>query len=77
VAVENERLKKAHLNSMQACDGDAERTIRRAGTRRPTLDHNMVYVAGESLGIGRLGSDGFWMRDYGGEVRVGRPFGAR
>jgi hypothetical protein len=25
----------------------------------------------------RLVSDGFWMRDYGGGVRVGRPFGAR
>ena len=23
------------------------------------------------------GSDGFWVRDYGGGVRVGRPFGAR
>jgi hypothetical protein len=30
-----------------------------------------------TLGIGRLGSDGFWIRDYGGGVRVGRPFGAR
>jgi len=26
--------------------------------------------------IGHLGSDGFWMRDYGGGVRV-VPFGAR
>ena len=27
--------------------------------------------------VGRLGVDGFWMRDYGGGVRVGRPVGAR
>jgi hypothetical protein len=28
-------------------------------------------------GIGRFGSEGFWVRDYRGGVRVGRPFGAR
>ena len=27
--------------------------------------------------VGRLGVDGFWVRDYGGGVRVGRPVGAR
>jgi hypothetical protein len=27
--------------------------------------------------VGRLGSDGFWDRDYGWGVRVRRPFGAR
>jgi hypothetical protein len=28
--------------------------------------------------VGRLGGEGFWMRDYGGGTgRVGRPFGAR
>ena len=25
--------------------------------------------------VGRLGVDGFWVRDYGGGVRVGRPVG--
>ena len=25
--------------------------------------------------VGRLGVDGFWMRDYGRGVRVGRPVG--
>jgi hypothetical protein len=30
----------------------------------------------QSLGIGRLGSEGFWVMDHGG-FRVGRPFGAR
>ena len=29
---------------MPASDEDAERTIRRAMNRRPTLDHNMVCV---------------------------------
>jgi len=27
--------------------------------------------------VGRLGVNGFWVGDYGGEVRVGRPVGAR
>ena len=27
--------------------------------------------------VGRLGVDGFWVRDYGWGVRVGRPLGAR
>jgi hypothetical protein len=27
--------------------------------------------------IARLGSEGFWMRGYGGEVRVGRSLGTR
>ena len=31
----------------------------------------------QSLGIGRLGSEGFWMGDYGEGGRVDRPFGAR
>jgi len=34
---------------MQACDEDAEHTIGRTETSRPTMDHNMVYVAGEIL----------------------------
>jgi|LauGreDrversion2_3_1035106.scaffolds.fasta_scaffold652021_1 hypothetical protein len=34
---------------MPACDEDAERTIARAETSRPTLDHKMVYVAGKNL----------------------------
>jgi hypothetical protein len=34
---------------MPACDEDAEHTIGRAATRRPTLDHNMVCVVGEIL----------------------------
>ena len=31
----------------------------------------------QNLSIGRLGSDGFWKRDYGWGGRVGRPFGTR
>ena len=27
--------------------------------------------------VGRLGVDGFWVGDYGGGFRVGRPVGAR
>ena len=27
--------------------------------------------------VGRLGVDGFWVGDYGGVVRIGRPVGAR
>jgi hypothetical protein len=27
--------------------------------------------------VGCLGGEGFWVWDYGGGVRVGRPFGAR
>jgi hypothetical protein len=34
---------------MTASDEDAEDTIGRAAAHRPTLDHNMVYVAGENL----------------------------
>jgi len=34
---------------MPASDEDAEHTIRRAMNRRPTLDHNMVYVPGKNL----------------------------
>jgi hypothetical protein len=34
---------------MPASDEDAERTIGRAATRRPTMDHNMVYVPGDNL----------------------------
>jgi hypothetical protein len=40
-------VKPAHLYAMSACDEDAEHTIRRAMNRRPTLDHNMVNVAGK------------------------------
>ena len=40
-------VKPAHLYAMSACDEDAEHTIRRALNRRPTLDHNMVNVAGK------------------------------
>ena len=39
----------AHLNSMLASDEDPEHTNGRATTRRPTLDHNMVYVPGKNL----------------------------
>ena len=42
-------VKPAHLNSMPASDEDPEHTNGRAVTRRPTLDHNMVYVAGKYL----------------------------
>jgi hypothetical protein len=38
-----------HLNLMPASDEDAERTIGRAATRRPSLHHNMVYVVGKNL----------------------------
>jgi hypothetical protein len=34
---------------MPASDEDAEHIIGRAATRRPILDHNMVYLAGENL----------------------------
>jgi hypothetical protein len=43
------RVKPAHLNSMQASDEDSEHTIGRTATRRPSLDHNMVYETGEKL----------------------------
>ena len=42
-------VKPAHLYVMPASDEDAEHTIRRAMNRRPTLDHNMVYVPGKNL----------------------------
>jgi hypothetical protein len=42
-------LKPASFNMMMACIVNAERTIGRVATRRPTLDHNMVYVAGRNL----------------------------
>jgi hypothetical protein len=42
-------LKPAHFKVMQACIEDAEHANGRATTRRPTLDHNMVYVAGKNL----------------------------
>jgi hypothetical protein len=42
-------VKPAHFNVVPACDGDTELTIGRAETRRPTLDHYMVYVAGKKL----------------------------
>jgi hypothetical protein len=42
-------VKPARFNVMPACDEDAERTIGRDVTRRPTLDHNMVHVAGKNL----------------------------
>ena len=42
-------VKPSHLNSMPpASDGDPEYTNGRATTRRPTLDHNMVYVPGKN-----------------------------
>jgi hypothetical protein len=34
---------------MPASDDDAEHTIGRTVTRRPTVNHNMVYVACENL----------------------------
>jgi hypothetical protein len=34
---------------MPASDEDAEHTIGRAATRKPTLDHNIVYLAGTNL----------------------------
>ena len=42
-------VKPAHLNSMPASDEDPELTNRRAATRRPTLDHNMVYVPTKNI----------------------------
>ncbi len=42
-------VKPAHLNSMPASDEDPENTNGRPATRRPTLDHNMVYVPGKNL----------------------------
>jgi hypothetical protein len=42
-------VKPSHLNSMPpASDGDPEYTNGHATTRRPTLDHNMVYVPGKN-----------------------------
>ena len=43
------RVKPPHLNLMLASDEDAEHTIGCAATLRPTLEHNLVYVAGEIL----------------------------
>jgi hypothetical protein len=42
-------VKTAHLNLTPASDEAAERTIGRAATSRPTLDHNMVYLASENF----------------------------
>ena len=42
-------VKPAHLNSMSASDEDPEHTNGRPTTRRPTLDHNMVYVPGKNI----------------------------
>ena len=42
-------VKSAHLNLMPASDEDAERSIGRAATCRPTLDHNLVFVPGKNL----------------------------
>jgi hypothetical protein len=42
-------VKPAHLSLMPASAEDAEHTIARAETSRPTLDQNMVYVAGKNL----------------------------
>ena len=42
-------VKPAHLNSMPASDEDPEHTNGRAATRRPTLDHNMVYVPTKNI----------------------------
>jgi hypothetical protein len=37
-------VKTAHLNLMLASDKDTEHTIGCTVTRRPTMDHHMVYV---------------------------------
>jgi hypothetical protein len=42
-------VKTAHLYLIPTSDEDAEYTIGRATTRRPTLDHNIIYVAGKNL----------------------------
>jgi hypothetical protein len=42
-------VKTAHLNLMPASDEGVEHTIGRAAAHRPTLDHNIIYVAGENL----------------------------
>ena len=47
-------VKHAHFNVMPACDEDAERTIARAATRRPTLDHNTIHVAVKHLKLRSL-----------------------
>jgi hypothetical protein len=36
---------------MPASDGDAEHSMGRTVTRRPTVYHNRVYVACENLGL--------------------------
>ena len=42
-------VKPAHLNSLPTSDEDPEHTNGRPASRRPTLDHNMVYVPGKNL----------------------------
>ncbi len=45
----------------------------------PVAGPGRTLMPGNNSGRVRAieGSDGFWIRDYGGGIRVGRPFGAR
>jgi hypothetical protein len=50
-------VKPANLNSMPVSDEDPEHTNRRPATRRPPLDHTMVYVPGKNLNLRPFGAD--------------------
>ena len=43
------RVRLTHLDSTQASDEDAEHTMGCVVSKRPTLDHNVVCVAGKNL----------------------------
>ena len=55
--------------------GDRDRERERAREKR--LVRPILLDSAVPSTVGRLGVDGFWVRDYGGGVRVGRPVGAR
>ena len=44
---------------------------------RNTSDRRQPGISAVPSTVGRLGVDGFWVGDYKGGVRVGRPVGAR
>jgi hypothetical protein len=52
-------------------------TLKRIGFFCFPIKHSTHTPSAVPSTVGRLGVDGFWVRDYGGGVRVGRPVGTR
>ena len=52
-----EEVIPAHVNSMPVSDEDPNHTNRRPATRRPPLDHTMVYVPDKHLNFRPFGVD--------------------